>query len=284
MTENTPTLLARAFHLLDSYHARMNDMFPYPDPWFGIVQWPVVIGYVISVFVLPKVLKNSKTLRNGLEIGKLMALWNALLSSFSFIAMIGVLRDYGGYILEVGLAGALCDTKNIIGRESRPTFFWAYWFAISKYAELVDTLLLILKKPSRPVPFLHWYHHATVLLFTWYMCYFHLTAGSMFILVNSFIHAIMYGYYFLKELGVTPPGAVLITILQIAQMAFGIVVNSIWAFQYFKGSECSCHNPRAFIFSCTVVYGSYLFLFGKYFVNRYMTGDRARKNIPLKRT
>lgn len=43
--------------------------------------------------------------------------------------------------------------------------FRSSWFALSKPIELLDTLFLILRK--RPVIFLHWYHHVTVLLYTW---------------------------------------------------------------------------------------------------------------------
>lgn len=35
--------------------------------------------------------------------------------------------------------------------------YWSYIFALSKYAELLDTLFLILRNPDRPVMFLHWY-------------------------------------------------------------------------------------------------------------------------------
>ena len=38
-----------------------------------------------------------------------------------------------------------------------------YMFMLSKFPELVDTVLLVLR--GRPVPFLHWYHHITVLLY-----------------------------------------------------------------------------------------------------------------------
>lgn len=47
-----------------------------------------------------------------------------------------------------------------------PAAFWACMFALSKIAEFGDTLFLVLKK--RPVIFLHWYHHAVVLIYCWH--------------------------------------------------------------------------------------------------------------------
>lgn len=47
-----------------------------------------------------------------------------------------------------------------------PASFWACMFAFSKIAELGDTLFLVLRK--RPVIFLHWYHHAVVLIYCWH--------------------------------------------------------------------------------------------------------------------
>lgn len=46
--------------------------------------------------------------------------------------------------------------------------WWSEAFMWSKAVELGDTFFLILRK--RPVIFLHWYHHVSVLLFTWHAC------------------------------------------------------------------------------------------------------------------
>jgi hypothetical protein len=39
-------------------------------------------------------------------------------------------------------------------------------FCISKVPELIDTLFIVLRKQK--LIFLHWFHHATVLIYSWY--------------------------------------------------------------------------------------------------------------------
>ena len=44
--------------------------------------------------------------------------------------------------------------------------YWSEKFAMSKLIEYGDTVFLVLRK--RPISFLHWYHHTTVLAYTWH--------------------------------------------------------------------------------------------------------------------
>lgn len=41
---------------------------------------------------------------------------------------------------------------------------WAFCF--SKLPELIDTVFIVLRK--QPLIFLHWYHHASVLVYCWF--------------------------------------------------------------------------------------------------------------------
>ena len=75
-------------------------------------------------------------------------------------------------------------------------------FYISKLIELSDTILFILRKRFHRLTFLHIYHHLTMFLLWWIgvnYCSDGYTAIA--VLLNSFVHAVMYSYYFLSALG-----------------------------------------------------------------------------------
>jgi len=126
------------------------------------------------------------------------------------------------------------------------------------------------KNPNREVSFLHWYHHLTVMCFTWYATNWRLTAGMIFATVNSFIHCFMYWYYFQTERGIHPSWALILTIGQIAQMVLGLVVNVVWAWGYLSGFGCACDKPDVILIMGIVIYASYLVLFLKFFVQKYV--------------
>lgn len=49
--------------------------------------------------------------------------------------------------------------------QNKVSGFWTTMFVLSKVPELGDTIFIVLRK--QPLIFLHWYHHATVLVYSW---------------------------------------------------------------------------------------------------------------------
>lgn len=252
-------------------------------------QLPVaaVVLYLIMVFVLPKLMPpatRDPVTRKWLGgpgpllesfFNVVLPLWNLGLSFISVCILIGVGLPYYRLIIKYGWFEIFCDTLGITYSGTTGLLYWSYLFALSKYIELIDTLWLIMKR--RKVMFLHWFHHATVLLFTWFAEYNRLSVGVVFILVNAFVHTLMYFYYGVMAMKYKVPNwiAQVITVIQITQMFVGIGVNGYWIWLYFNGLQCACEAPGAIITSALLMYGTYLFLFMQFFVDRYLSSPKA---------
>ena len=61
---------------------------------------------------------------------------------------------------------------------------------------------MILKKNFRQVSFLHVYHHSSIFAVWWLVVYMAPNGDAYFsATLNSFVHVIMYGYYYLSAMG-----------------------------------------------------------------------------------
>ena len=71
-------------------------------------------------------------------------------------------------------------------------------FYASKIWDFWDTIFIVLGKKWRQLSFLHVYHHSTIFLFYWLNSHVFYD-GDVFvtILLNGFIHSVMYTYYFI---------------------------------------------------------------------------------------
>ncbi|KXS18081.1 long chain polyunsaturated fatty acid elongation enzyme [Gonapodya prolifera JEL478] len=114
--------------------------------------------------------------------------------------------------------------------------FWVFYF--SKLPEFNDTLIMVLKKSTRQITFLHTYHHASMILICWMGCWVAPGGDCLFnCLVNSFVHVIMYGYYFFSMVGVKQVSFIrpYITRLQIAQFSSILVREMCTLLSYALG-------------------------------------------------
>ena len=74
-----------------------------------------------------------------------------------------------------------------------------YW--ISKFIELMDTVYMVLRHKRRQISFLHIWHHSTItLLADWAYTRSCWPAIVPIVALNSAVHVVMYGYYFLTAL------------------------------------------------------------------------------------
>jgi len=213
--------------------------------------------YAGLIYFGRKFMANRKpyNLRNA------MAAWNLFLSLYS---MLTVLHGFPiiKLVLNRSLHENLCESpeKSFGGSAC----VWTILFVISKFAELFDTFFIIAHK--KPLIFLHWYHHITVLLFCW-VAFQQKTPSTIFFgPMNACVHSIMYGYYFLMTMKMKPKffNAIWITVCQIAQMVIGTTVSTLSL--YFYMTDENCANEKESLIASFFMYGSYLYLFSAFFL------------------
>lgn len=158
------------------------------------------------------------------------------------------------------------DPDAFATRESSHAILALFLFAFSKVPELGDTAFLILR--GKPVRFLQWYHHSTVMLFCWLAIATEYTPGLWFAMTNYTVHAVMYMYFFLMTFSslkrFVKAVAPLVTIIQITQMVYGLFINAFAVWNYAAGP--GCHIQIVAVYSAVVMYASYFVLFSKLFL------------------
>jgi len=249
--------------------------------WLGPV---VSFLYLLFVWIGPKLMENRKpfSLRTPLKY------WNLCLALFSFCGMVRVLPHLIHVLVSHGWDVTIC-TPPVFTYGHGACGLWVMLFIYSKYFELLDTAFIVFRK--KQLSFLHWYHHLTVLLYTWDAYAQEQPPGIYFVAMNYTVHAIMYFYYFLAAAMKSPPKwAVFVTILQISQMFIGVYVTG-WGLYYsfnfpqisymeagnaFEPLKFGCAVARGNLYGGCLMYSTYFYLFAKFFAERYFFKKRQQ--------
>jgi len=235
---------------------------PYIEEYWKMVVFSSIAAYLAMIVFMQWYMRS----RPRYEVRALLVVWNVALASFSIT---GAARTLPGFVLSLqhGIYYSVCDPSFITN--DRVSGFWASLFVLSKVPELGDTFFILLRK--QPLIFLHWYHHMTVLMYSFF-CWSEYTASSRwFIVMNYIVHSVMYSYYACKALRWRVPRsiAMVITFMQISQMIVGLLVNA-WTMQS-KQNGLPCHVSDENIKASLLMYASYFVLFCKFFYDTYMS-------------
>jgi len=152
-------------------------------------------------------------------------------------------------------------------------------FYVSKVWDFWDTIFIVLGKKWRQLSFLHVYHHTTIFLFYWLNSkVFYDGDIYLTIVLNGFIHTMMYTYYFIcmhtkdKATGKSLPiwWKSYLTLMQLIQF---VTMMSQGTYLVING----CDSLSIQITGIYVVYIlSLFFLFAHFFVQSYMTPKKKK--------
>jgi fatty acid elongase 3 len=135
---------------------------------------------------------------------------------------------------------------------------------VARLVELADTVLIV--HSSRPLSFLHVYHHAATLALAHLQLVDHTPIQWITILLNALVHFCMYAYYARCAAGARPRWKRAITILQILQF---VVILGVYGGLYAARVSIECYaTPRATFWGFAVII-SYLVLFLRFFAQTY---------------
>ncbi|KAJ2946865.1 hypothetical protein O0L34_g16195 [Tuta absoluta] len=219
--------------------------------------------------------------RPRFELRRTLIVWNTSLALFSIMGACRTLPEFVHVLRNYGLYHSICVPSFI--EQDKVSGFWTWMFVLSKLPELGDTVFIVLRK--KPLIFLHWYHHITVLLYTWYSFTEYTSSARWFVVMNYCVHSVMYTYFALVSMGKYPPKmmAMTITLLQLTQMIVGCFIN-VWAHNYLVSAPPnSCGISQINIKLSMAMYFSYFVLFAQFFYKAYLApkGGKKAKSEPL---
>ncbi|EZG55275.1 GNS1/SUR4 family protein [Gregarina niphandrodes] len=220
--------------------------------------------------------------------------WNLLLAVYSAWGASRVLPHMFVQLYKFGWNASLCSPPVFTyGRGA--VGLWTGLFVYSKYFELIDTVFIVLRK--RNLNFLHWYHHVTVLMYTWDAFASEQPPGMFYCGMNYAVHSVMYFYYYLAATRSRPPRwGVVVTLMQIAQMIAGVLITIVSLHNAFTkpfmqystatiamdpADMGTCFISKTNMVSAAAMYSTYFYLFAKFFYVRYIQkkGGASKKHL-----
>eukprot|EP00742_Colponemidia_sp_Colp-10_P005613 GILJ01006000.1.p1 GENE.GILJ01006000.1~~GILJ01006000.1.p1 ORF type:complete len:271 (+),score=26.96 GILJ01006000.1:43-813(+) len=189
--------------------------------------------FLSIVYVLQRWIKRRG---KPLQIDGLFAAHNLLLSIFSLIIMFGCLHEVFKRITqEKSTEWLFCESQGMQARGS--LYFWSYLYYLSKYYELLDTILLVLR--GSKLSFLHVYHHVVVLFMAWNWMQYTQTLQFIGVLFNTSVHVVMYYYFFLQTIKRPPRWRRYVTVFQVVQFVVSVLCFIPTVHKLYCGQTCA---------------------------------------------
>ena len=223
-------------------------------------------------------------------------LHNIFLCIYSVWTFIGMLNSFSRTISQIQLktnsdsmlvnfVHAVCDLESGVFQQSsgnKNLALFGWWFYISKFYEVVDTIIILLK--GRPSSLLQSYHHAGAMMCMWSGIRYQSPPIWIFVVFNSFIHSLMYFYFTLACLKIRVPTFIkrALTSMQISQFVLGGSLAIFHAFVWYsdvtgqKFSGCINTSDQALPLLINVAYLTPLtMLFAAFYIESYIKRKAA---------
>ncbi|EEC12340.1 elongation of very long chain fatty acids protein AAEL008004 [Ixodes scapularis] len=158
----------------------------------------LLLSYVYIVKIGgPRFMKSRKAFDN---LKPVIMLYNASMVFMNAYFVVNFLtRSYFGGGYNIICQGINYEARDQITLEFLELCWWYLWVRV---ADFLDTIFFVLRKKDSHVSFLHVIHHVLVVFNGWFgLAYGADGQVALGLALNSFVHVVMYSYYFLSLLG-----------------------------------------------------------------------------------
>lgn len=192
---------------------------PYETAAYHLSNMPLVgaITYLSLVYLFSK----SMATRKAISIPKpVLVFYNVAQVLINLYVAYAIAAPLGGRVWGIGL------------KDNAKVRYGVFLHMLCKYLDYCDTLIIVLRKKSEQLSFLHLWHHFSILIVwgwvvnTWPSGAEGGSAAYAYgAWINSCIHVVMYAYYGLTAMNIRPPPPLkkAVTSMQLTQFASCIV-------------------------------------------------------------
>eukprot|EP00164_Ancoracysta_twista_P008674 GFYU01012615.1.p1 GENE.GFYU01012615.1~~GFYU01012615.1.p1 ORF type:complete len:283 (+),score=120.83 GFYU01012615.1:136-984(+) len=228
----------------------------------------ILAGYVLLVTIGPMLMANRKPL----YVKPLQLLYNPAQVALSLWMVYEAARQ--AYTQNFNFVCNKFDQND----DRMALVLWVFY--VSKVFDFFDTIFIIASKKTEQFTFLHVYHHMSIFMIYWLNTNANYD-GDIYltIVLNAWVHAVMYFYYFLTTIGIRPWWKKYLTQMQMAQF---LTMNG--QALYLLTHIDSCASPWRITAGYLVYIQSLFWLFRAFFKQSYKkstdataTGKKASK-------
>ncbi|KAK8767362.1 hypothetical protein V5799_005855 [Amblyomma americanum] len=236
-----------------------------------MVKYPSMVLWTVAAYLYfvkiwgPRYMKG----REPYNLRGAILLYNAFMVISSAVFLVNILRlTYvgGGYSvfcqgLDFSTSPKAIELLNV---------YW--WLRLLRIADFLDTIFFILRKKFNQVSTLHVVHHALVVVDCWLWHRIGTDGHVSFIIaLNTFVHVVMYSYYFLASIGPKAHKYLwwkrYLTQMQIIQFIVAMVHGLIPLFY-------DCGYPKLYVYFAMPQGVLFLYLFFDFYFNVYRRNSR----------